>query len=245
MKETGIESTNRAFIVLIVAIICLGILYSFHSNVGVVTNVTIGKANAVPPAKQWEITCSSRSYVKNWIKEDDAYRFTSLNSSKTAPITVFPFPKVFNENFNSAQSGNKLSLNQDYLIKSRFSHLFDHYAFLANQRFCKSHESVKVESSTSDVMNSAIKIQSIEIIFTNGSLKEYLNRNAEIIIQSTNYEAYALNISSSGEVVLIVNSEIGINHGLSTLSQLVHSVSSYLLPIQIIDWPESEWRGKF
>jgi endonuclease/exonuclease/phosphatase family metal-dependent hydrolase len=171
------------------------------------------------------------------------YRLSLSNSNESFPISLFPFPKVFKEEKDrTAQSLRKLLLNEQYLII--LSSGFPIKNHLVLNQFCSSHNSIELFSSLSSI-SPFLSVQTIEILSLSTVIDDkFAQRFSDYEIPWTsNRELYYLKISANGSVQLAVNDELGINLGFATLSQLIYSPSSVAFPVEIIDWPENDWRG--
>ena len=245
--EQSIKQQQRKLIIMIIVCLCFALLGVFHSSNGIVHEIqsiyySETSENFETYSNEWNVNCISNFELKNINNPSFKYRFSHFNTSDTSPVGIFPFPKILLESSKEAESSRKLLLNHHYSFHIYQYSLLDQYAKTAVTRFCGTHKNMILESAAKEPESTSF-LQTIDIIFSNGSIDSFVSNKEAYQIPYSNAEAYLLTIATNGTVQLIVNSEFGINHGLSTLSQLIFSLSSYALPLEIIDWPESEWRG--
>lgn len=245
MRETNEHRSSTWITWIIVCVFIAFISYSHFGSgkerglkkdeISVDVQVTSSRVDA------FRIQCHSSIQYSSDIHSSD-YRFKSDKADGTYPSLIFPFPKVFTESEQDSHNLMHLTLKHEYLIELNDESTFDSYSLKDYARFCQRHEIIVRETSPNP--NQPLALHTIKITKSlNHSLSNHYS-SEKYILSHENIEGYILKVSREGLVEIIANSELGANHALSSLSQLIHSPSSYFLPLTIVDWPESDWRGK-
>ena len=165
-------------------------------------------------------------------------RFSMPKSPQSFPPQVFPYPKVFLESRETAEM-KSLFLSPQYVIEVDESQDFDSFTYLSLQRFCQKHQVIQSEIENPDILI----VHSIKISRSENHTLRHDYHAVNYRIDAGNLEAYLLTISETGEALIVANTELGVNHAMSTLSQLIYSIGTYAFPLYIADWPENDWRG--
>ncbi|RYY85035.1 hypothetical protein EON63_08045 [archaeon] len=85
------------------------------------------------------------------------------------------------------------------------------------------------------VVSSELLLEALQHTWITKKLYRYMRSN----------ESYMVFINPNHTAVLLAHNEVSMLYALNSLSQMLHSPMAMQLPVEILDWPENNWRGEF
>lgn len=184
-------------------------------------------------------THQAEQFISYHCRPDD--NLTYLPTSKPLMGLPWPLPKYFHQQDKSMVV--RLQLSSSYSIVLDLSRqAVDKGAVQgASNRFCSTQRTHSASQDSYfhaiDTIKVIISSSLVDAIAVNSTLPRRLLRRVR------HPEAYVLLVKEDGRVVLIAHNEQGVLYGLGSLSQMLLSPMGMQLPAEIMDWPETNWRG--
>eukprot|EP01031_Cornospumella_fuschlensis_P038031 gene38031-46209_t len=83
------------------------------------------------------------------------------------------------------------------------------------------------------VVSSKLLLESLQHTWITKKFYRYMRSN----------ESYMVFVHPNHTAVLLAHNELSMLYALNSLSQMLHSPMTVQLPVEILDWPENNWRG--